>query len=160
MIGTGGVTPPPVPPTTNWGAVWAMYAAGVACGAFVGKVPPALPEMRAELGLTLVESGFIATMINFLGALVGMLMGILCDRYGHKRLGLLGLFVMAAGGFLGAPPPGYPPPLLSRVLEGAGFILFAGPGAALVPAAGAPGRDRHPALGVWTPPMPTRAAPA
>ena len=54
-----------------------MYAAGVACGAFIGKVPPALPGMRAELGLTLVQSGFIATMINLLGAIVGLLMGVL-----------------------------------------------------------------------------------
>src|SRR5258706_4778159 len=158
MIGTGGVTPPPVPPTTNWGAVWAMYAAGVACGAFVGKVPPALPEMRAELGLTLVESGFIATMINFLGALVGMLMGILCDRYGHKRLGLLGLFVMAAGGFLGAAAEGYAALLLSRFLEGAGFILFAVTGAALITAAVASVRDRNRAMGLWTAYMPSGAA--
>ena len=67
-----------------------MYAGGVACGAFMGKVPPALPELRGTLGLTLVESGFIATMINFLGALAGMPAGLLADRLGHKRLALSG----------------------------------------------------------------------
>ena len=101
-----------------------MFAGGLACGAFMGKVPPALPQMRMELGLSLVESGFIATMINLLGATVGMLMGMLCDRFGHKRLGLAGLAIMAAGGFLGAAAQGYPALLLSRFLEGAGFILF------------------------------------
>ena len=135
-----------------------MYAAGVACGAFIGKVPPALPEMRDELDLTLVQSGFIATMINLLGAAVGMLMGMLCDRYGSKRLGLLGLAVMAAGGFLGAAAGGYALLLFSRFLEGAGFILFTVTGAALINAATASPRDRNRAMGLWTAYMPTGAA--
>lgn len=143
---------------SNWGAVWAMFAGGVACGAFMGKVPPALPGLRAELGLTLVESGFIATMINLLGAAVGMLMGLLCDRFGHKRLGLAGLAIMAAGGFLGAAAQGYPVLLLSRFLEGAGFILFAVTGAALINAAVASPGDRNRAMGLWTAYMPGGAA--
>ena len=135
-----------------------MFAGGVACGAFMGKVPPALPEMRAELGLTLVESGFIATMINLLGALVGMLMGLLCDRYGHKRLGLAGLALMAGGGFLGATAHGYALLLLSRFLEGAGFILFTVTGAALIHASVGSPRDRNRAMGLWTAYMPSGAA--
>ncbi len=143
---------------TNWGAVWAMYAGGVACGAFIGKVPPALPEMRAALGLTLVESGFIATTFNLLGALVGMLMGLLCDRFGHKRLGLSGLALMAGGGFLGASAQGYPMLLLSRFLEGTGFILFTVTAAALINASVASLRDRNRAMGLWTAYMPSGAA--
>ena len=135
-----------------------MFAGGVACGAFMGKVPPALPELRASLGLTLVESGFIATTINLLGALVGMLMGLLCDRYGHKRLGLAGLAVMAGGGLLGAAALDYPLLLVSRVLEGAGFILFAVTGAALINASAASPRDRNRAMGLWTAYMPGGAA--
>ena len=50
-----------------------MYGAGLVCGAYMTKVSPALPLQRAELGLTLVESGFIATMFNVMGGLVGML---------------------------------------------------------------------------------------
>jgi len=61
-----------------------------------------------------------------------MLVGILCDRFGHKRLGLAGLAVMAAGGLLGAAAQGYPALLVSRFLEGAGFIFFAVTGAALI----------------------------
>jgi len=135
-----------------------MYAGGVACGAFLGKVPPALPEMRAALGLTLVESGFIATMFNLLGALVGMLMGLLCDRYGHKRLGLAGLAVMACGGFLGASAQGYPLLLFSRFLEGTGFILFTVTAAALINASVASLRDRNRAMGLWTAYMPGGAS--
>ena len=145
-------------PSTDWRAVWAMFDGGVACGAFIGKVPPALPEMRAALGLTLVESGFIATMFNLLGALVGMLMGLLCDRFGHKRLGLAGLAVMAGGGFLGASAQGYPLLLFSRFLEGTGFILFTVTAAALINASVASLRDRNRAMGLWTAYMPSGAA--
>jgi len=135
-----------------------MFAGGLACGAFMGKVPPALPGMRVELGLTLVQSGFIATMINLLGAVVGILMGLLCDRFGHKRLGLSGLVIMAGGGFLGAAAQGYPLLLLSRFLEGAGFILFTVTGAALINAAVASPGDRNRAMGLWTAYMPGGAA--
>jgi cyanate permease len=143
--------------TSNWTAVWAMFAGGVACGAFMGKVPPALPEIRGELALTLVQSGFIATMINLMGALVGILMGTLCDRLGHKRLGLLGLAVLTAGGFLGATADAYPLLLASRFLEGTGFILFTVTAAALINGATATPQERNRAMGLWTAYMPTGA---
>ena len=143
---------------TNWVAVWATFAGGAACGAFIGKVPPGLPLLRDELGLTLVESGFIATMLNLLGAVAGLLIGLLCDRFGHKRLGLFGLVLMASGGFLGAAADGYAMLLVSRFLEGSGFILFTVTGAALVSASVADLRDRNRAMGLWTAYMPSGAA--
>jgi MFS family permease len=141
--------------TTNWRAVWAVFAAGLAAGAHLTKVPPALPELREQLGLTLVESGFIATMFNVMGMTVGMLAGVLCDRLGHKRLALVGLAVMAAGGMLGAAAPGFRTLLLSRFLEGIGFIVFVVSAPALLTAAAAGARDRARALGLWSAYMPT-----
>jgi MFS family permease len=140
---------------TNWRAVWAVYAAGLAAGAHLTKVPPALPALREELGLTLVESGFIATMFNVMGMTVGMLAGVLCDRFGHKRLALAGMAVMVAGGGLGAAAPGFGALLLSRFLEGIGFIVFVVSAPALLTAAVAGPRDRSRALGLWSSYMPT-----
>ena len=62
---------------TNWPAVWAIFAGGLAAGAYMTKVAPALPGLRDELGLTLVESGFIATTFNVMGMFVGMAAGVL-----------------------------------------------------------------------------------
>jgi MFS transporter, DHA1 family, inner membrane transport protein len=140
---------------TNWRAVWAVYAAGLAAGAHLTKVPPALPVLREELGLTLVESGFIATMFNVMGMTVGMLAGVLCDRFGHKRLALAGMAVMVAGGLLGAAAPGFAALLLSRFLEGIGFIVFVVSAPALLTAAVESPRDRSRALGLWSSYMPT-----
>ena len=139
---------------TRWGAVWAVFGAGLVCGAYMTKVSPALPLQRAELGLTLLESGFIATMFNVMGGLVGLLAGTLCDRYGHKRLGLVGLAIMAAAGLLGALAPDFSTLLASRFLEGIGFILFTVSGTALIVAATGEARDRNKALGLWSAYMP------
>jgi DHA1 family inner membrane transport protein len=140
---------------TRWAAVWAVFAGGLVAGAYIGKVPAALPTLRAQFGLTLVESGFIATMFNVIGGIGGMLAGMLCDRFGQKRLGLGGLAVMSAGGLLGAVAPGYEALLAARFLEGAGFILFTVSGAALMSAAAPEARDRAKALSLWSCYMPT-----
>ena len=140
---------------TNWRAVWAVFAGGLVAGAYMTKVAPALPAMRAELGLTLVEAGFIATTFNVMGMLVGVLAGVACDRFGHKQLALGGLAVMAVGGALGAAAASFDVVLLARFLEGIGFILFVVPAPTLMTAAAATPRDRAKALGIWSAYMPT-----
>ena len=141
-------------PAARWTAVWAVFAGGLVAGAYIGKVPPALPELRAELGLTLVQSGFVATMFNVVGGLAGMLAGVLADRFGPKRLALTGLAILCAGGFLGAAARGFAALLLARFLEGAGFILFTVAGAALMTAAAPEPRARAKALSLWSAYMP------
>jgi predicted MFS family arabinose efflux permease len=140
---------------TNWRAVWAVYAGGLVTGAYMTKVPPVLPQMRAELGLSLVESGLIVTTFNVLGMLVGVLAGVVGDRFGRKRLALAGLGLMAAGGALGAAVTSFVPLLVSRFVEGVGFILFAVPAPALMSGLAATARERSKALGLWSSYMPT-----
>jgi MFS family permease len=143
---------------SNWPAIWAIFAGGLVAGAYMTKVAPALPGLRGELGLTLVESGFIATTFNVMGMLVGMLAGVLCDRFGHKRLALAGLLTLVLGGLLGAVAWGFGSLLFGRFVEGVGFILFAVSAVALRSAAAATPRDRAKALGLWSAYMPTGGA--
>ena len=143
---------------TNWPAIWAIFSGGLVAGAYMTKVAPALPGLRDELGLTLVESGFIATTFNVMGMLVGMAAGVLCDRFGHKRLAFLGLAILAAGGALGAFAWGFGSLLLGRFIEGVGFIVFTVSALALMSAAAASPRDRAKALGLWSSYMPTGGA--
>lgn len=145
---------------TDWRAVGAVFFGGLVAGACIGKVPPALPGLRESLGLTLVETGFIATMLNVMGMLAGLAAGVLCDRFGHKRLALAGLAVMAAGGALGALSWNFTLLLSARFLEGAGFIVFTVSGSALMTASAAAGRDRARVLALWSAYMPTGGAAA
>jgi MFS transporter, DHA1 family, inner membrane transport protein len=140
---------------TQWRGIWAVFAGGLVAGAYMTKVPPALPQLRAELGLTLVESSFIVITFNVLGMLVGMLAGMFGDRFGRKRLAFSGLLLMAAGGALGTAAHGFALLLFSRFLEGVGFILFAVPAPALMASLTSGARDRGRALSIWSAYMPT-----
>jgi len=131
-----------------------IFAGGLAAGALMTKVPPALPGLRADLGLTLVESGFLQTVMYLVGATVGVFGGALADRFGRKRFAFAGLVMMGAGGLIGAAAGSYYGLLASRFIEGLGFILFAVPAVALLVAAARP-EDRPVALSIWSCYMPT-----
>lgn len=140
---------------TSWRGIWAVFCGGLVAGAYMTKVPPALPALRVELGLSLVESTFIVTTFNVLGMLVGMIAGMLGDRFGRKRLSLTGLVLMAIGGGIGAAVDDFVPLLVSRFIEGVGFIMFAVPAPALMSAMAATASDRAKALGLWSAYMPS-----
>jgi predicted MFS family arabinose efflux permease len=139
---------------TNWTAVWVLFAGGLTAGAQLTKVPPALPGMRAELGLTLVQSGFIQTAVYAVGAAIAVFFGVLADRFGQKAIALSGLALMSAGGLAGAAADGYALLLASRFVEGIGFVLFTVGAGALLAAATLP-RDRPSAFALWSAYMPT-----
>jgi MFS family permease len=139
---------------TNWPAVWAIFAGGLAAGAYITKVPPALPVLRADLGLTLVESGWVQTMLYTIGASVGVFFGVFAERAGVKRAALAGLGLMVAGGLIGALAGGYAMLLVARFLEGVGFLLFVVAAAPLLTAATRP-QDRATAFSIWSSYMPT-----
>lgn len=138
---------------TDWRAVWAVFAGGLVCGAHLTKVPPALPQMRADLGIGLVESGVIHTAMFAFGAAAGVFAGVAADRFGQKRFALSGLALMMAGGLLGAGAPTYVLLLVSRFVEGAGFVLFTVAAAPLLTAAALP-KDRPLAFSLWSSYMP------
>jgi MFS family permease len=118
------------------------------------KVPPALPAMRADLGLTLIESGWVQTMLYTIGALAGVFFGAIADRFGPKRIALAGLALMVAGGLLGAAATGYAILLASRFVEGVGFMLLVVSAAPLIAASTLPA-DRATAFSIWSSYMPT-----
>ena len=86
-------TPSPGPPSrvterTHWAAVAAVLAAGLAIALNVGKVPVALPALRAELGLTLVQAGWVSSMLTTVavfGAAFGRHVGRPRRRAAHGR---------------------------------------------------------------------------
>jgi MFS family permease len=139
---------------TRWGPIWAVFGAGLVCGAYMTKVAPALPLQRAELGLTLVQSGFIATAFNVIGGLLGIFAGSLSNRFGLRRTALTGLALLAGAGLLGAAADSFLLLLASRFVEGLGFLMFTVSGSALIDSAASNARDRAKALGLWAAYMP------
>jgi cyanate permease len=138
---------------TRWPAVAAAIATGVVAASYVGKLPPALPGLTGEFGLSLVVAGWVVSMFNAIAAPTAMLFGIAADRAGAFRACVAGLVVLALGGAGGAMATGTVALMASRIVEGIGFITVSVSAAALVFSAAAPD-DRKLALGVWSAYMP------
>lgn len=108
---------------THWPRVWAAFLAGC-IGAFqIGKTFASLPTIIAELGLSLLQAGLILSVFSLIAAFAGAGFGLLSDRVGHLRTALSGLVISACGSFLGATAVGIDMLLVSRLIEGFGFII-------------------------------------
>ncbi len=142
---------------TRWTIVALAVGAGVIAGLQVGKVPPAIPEMRAELGLGLVTAGWMASLFNAVGAALGIAAGLFADRIGARRsigLGVLLLALGCAGGSLAADAWQI---LLARAVEGIGFVALVVAGPRIIVAAARP-QDHGLTLGIWGTYMPAGMA--
>lgn len=141
----------PLPPSAI------VYLAGLAAALHVGKLPPALPALQAELGLTLVQAGLLVSAFQVAGMSMGLFGGLLADRFGLRRAMLTGLAVMAAAGIAGGFATAVLPLAALRALESAGFILTVLPGPALLRRV-TPLQRMSVALGVWGSYMPAGMA--
>jgi len=138
-------------------AAWLVVLAGGVAALQVGKLPPALPALQAELGLTLLQSGFLLSMVQLAGMSLAVFMGLWADSVGLKRSMVRGLCLLALASGLGGFATSVAALLMLRAIEGLGFLLVALPAPALirrlVPPAQLPGM-----LGVWGAYMPTGTA--
>jgi MFS family permease len=96
---------------------------GVVSALHVGKLPPAIPVLSDSLGLGLVQGGFLLSIIQLAGMTLGAVAGTVADRMGPRRIMLTGLLLLASGSCLGAiaTTPGFL--LVTRAIEGMGFLM-------------------------------------
>jgi MFS family permease len=85
-------------------------------------MPPALPSVRADLGATLRQGGWLLSVISLMTAAGGMAIALTADRFGHRRLVLIGTAICFAAGLFGAFASDVDQLLLGRFFEGLGFI--------------------------------------
>ena len=149
--------PPPRAATTRWLVVSVMIASGIAAALHVGKVPPAIPELREELGLGLVAAGWVASIFSLIGATLGIASGLAADRLGARRVLAAGLVFLVAGSAMGAAMDSGAALLASRVLSGLGLVTVAVAAPGIIVAV-APPRDHGLALGAWSIYMPAGMA--
>jgi MFS family permease len=139
-------------------AWWVILAGGVAA-LQVGKLPPALPFLQAQLNLNLLQSGFLLSAVQGSGMLLGLLVGQWVDGQGLRRSMIRGLLLLALasamGGLsgFGSAQLAVSGLLVSRLIEGLGFLLTVLPGPALLRRS-VDGRRLAPVLGYWGTYMP------
>ena len=136
-------------PRTQWPVMWVVFGAGIIAAMHLGKLPPALPEIRADLQGDLVIGGWIASMISLTGFALGLIAGTLADKLGQRRVLITGLLVLCVGTTLGAVATTGSLMLFSRFVEGLGFTAVTVTGVGMITHVTSP-RDRKWALGIWS----------
>ena len=108
---------------TPWRIIVLLIGAAVVSAFQVGKVPCALPLLRADLNLTLFEAGWVISMLNAIGALTGVFMGAFADRIGYRRLIFAGLSLISLGCIVGGMTDHASIFFMTRFVEGVGFFF-------------------------------------
>ena len=100
-----------------------VILAGVSAALHVAKLPPAIAALQQALGVSLLQAGFLLSLVQAAGMSAGVAFGVLADGLGLKRSMLIGLAVLSATSALGAMVQAVPLLMLLRALEGFGFLL-------------------------------------
>ena len=134
-----------------------VILAGVVAALHVGKLPPAIPVLRDALGLSLVQAGFLLSLVQLAGMATGVLFGVVADGLGSRRSMTLGLVLLAIASALGGFAQGAAPLMLLRAAEGFGFLLVVLPAPGLVRSLVDPRRVSA-MMGLWGAYMPLATA--
>ena len=109
-----------------------LVLVGMCAALHIWKVPPALPQLQAAFGLSLVESGFLLSAVQFGGLILGLPIALVAERIGLRRCVLAGLAILALASALGAWQDTSLLVLLCRAAEGCGVLMVAMPIPALI----------------------------
>jgi len=105
---------------------------GISAALHVGKLPPALPALRDALGVTLLQAGFLLSLVQLAGMTLGLPVGLAADSLGLKRTMVGGLVILSAASLLGGWAHEPQTLMLLRAVEGLGFLLAAMPAPSLI----------------------------
>jgi len=134
-----------------------VILAGVVAALHVGKLPPAIPVLRDALGVTLVQAGFLLSLVQLAGMTAGVVFGVLADGLGGRRSMTLGLALLAFVSALGGLAEGAAALMLLRAAEGLGFLLVVLPAPGMVRRLVSPQRLSA-MMGLWGAYMPLATA--
>lgn len=142
MIATAGLA------QTNWPRVALLLASGIAAAGHIGKVPGALPVLTSDLHLDLGTAALMTAIYSLVSATCGLFFGLGARRFGAVSLVVGGLVLASLASLGGSQAVSVGPLLISRVIEGLGFVMVSVGAPALIMAATRP-EDRRLALGLW-----------
>lgn len=136
------------PQPHSWPGIFAVFITGVVVAFLVGKVPAALPVLRSELGLTLLEAALLVSLLSLIAALSGVVIGALAEIAGQRSAALAGLAIAIIAGIAGALATTTGLLLVFRCLEGIGFFMASVSLPALIIRL-SDDRRRQSAMGLW-----------
>lgn len=119
-------TPYIIPPA------YIVILSGIVAALHLGKVAPAIPVLTSELGISLVQAGFLLSLIQLAGMLTGVFVGIASDKAGLLRSIIIGQLTLCVASIAAMWADQAYQLLALRGIEGFGFLLAALPAPALL----------------------------
>ena len=134
-----------------------MVLAGVSAALHVGKLAPAIATLQQAMHISLLQAGFLLSLVQLAGMSLGLALGAWADGLGARRSMLTGLCTLALASGLGGLADGPLPLMVLRVAEGFGFMLVVLPAPGLLRSLVPPQRLSA-MLGIWGTYMPLGTA--
>ncbi len=132
---------------------WLIVAAGVCAALHVAKLPPAITALRESLAITLVQAGFLLSLVQLAGMGLAVAVGAWADGWGARRSMLAGLALLGAASLLGSLAQDVATLMVLRAVEGFAFLLVVLPGPGWIRASVGERRATR-VLGLWGTYMP------
>ncbi|MFF4253402.1 DHA2 family efflux MFS transporter permease subunit [Streptomyces sp. NPDC001663] len=153
MTDTLGVSvrKPPIEQTVPPRRVWTVVLAGLGallCSLDVVVVATALPALRADFGASLSDLEWTINAYNLVFACLTLTGAALGDRFGRRRMYVVGLAVFTLGSVASALAGGPGQLIGARVVQGAGAAVLLPLTLTLISEA-FPAEKRGVAIGVW-----------
>ncbi|MFC1872542.1 nitrate/nitrite transporter [Chloroflexota bacterium] len=108
----------------RWGVLGLVYVGQLAFAMVMQSIPPTLPLILRELGLSHTQGGLLMSFFALPGIVIAIPVGILADRYNQKAICLLAMTVMLTGTVVVASGNSLSVLLLGRVISGIGGATF------------------------------------
>ena len=108
----------------TWIMLIALFVAAVAAPVNMYKVPPVMPVLMDIFGLDLTSANLLMSVFAVAGLALAIPAGLIVQRIGPKRSGLIAITSVIVGSALGALSSGTAMLLASRAIEGLCFVLM------------------------------------
>ena len=133
----------------RWPAILLIWGIGVLAAAQLGKFAALIPLMRRDLDLSLVDAGWLVSLIEAGGASLGVVAGLAIGRVGSRTALAAGVALLALAGLGEGLASGIAALFAIRLAESAGYLLIVIAGPSLITALAGP-LARGSALALWS----------
>ena len=120
-INTSGT--PLYPAGIAWLGLGVLYLGLMSMGAMFHLIPPILPRVIVDLGLSHGQGGMLMALFALPGIFLSLGSGWLVDRYGARIVGALGILLMGSATVALSRGDGYSMILLARLITGVGAVV-------------------------------------
>ncbi len=108
----------------RWKILIATYLASFAFGMTLQSVPPVIPLLIKDFGITHAEAGLAMSLLALPMIFFSIPVGRLADRHGPKIVGLFAFATLVAGDLVVASSTSFPVLLAGRAVAGAGAFTL------------------------------------